>query len=1201
MVILRASYPNYSTLTSQTLLTVEDLDVFEADAPILLDISAIENGEIGDVFGVSSQTFSLPGTDVNNRFFGNLFDLGVTPNVAFQKSVDCQVLIDGAEVFSGKMYITDVITDQKGYTTYQVNIVNETVDLKFKLENTLLQNVDISHLNHAYTYANISASWSDNLFGGDVVYPLVNYGIPVDDTFLPDYALGASDATSRTFDNYDYPLRIQQFRPAVRVKAILDAIFDDIDYKYTSSFIDSDYFNNLYALPTNNEGLGPTTDTTLSGSFWVFSGNTQSFPAITPYTVDYNLTQYDNYFRYDLPNDYYQAYANGYYDFSVQFDYTISNYDLDNRPRFIVKLVNDVTSATLSSKTYIDPPYTGTIYAPFPNVYLSTNTKVRVELEFLSDVGNETVYLAGSPGASGINQCNFKGIGPAASIGGGTVNAALQFPVEDSALDFLQGLIEKFNLVVEPVPNQKNVLRIEPYQDWINQGEVVDWTDKVDRSIRYKIVHPASEQPKYITFRDEDDEAAPNKYTLANFGDVFGTYEYKQLVSDLSEGEREIGSFFAATPVKHIPGGNEVIIPTLGRRDDTGQVRPFKFKPRMLYKNGLKTMPSAQGFDANSVGCYLWEVVNEDFSFGFTGSYVDCSNVSQSVFVDPLQSETVCVIGGGNVVRTGGTNAYAASQVGICPASSSNGTYPGTYWFKDEFGVTHRESEWLQMTPFEYLPTDFSGSISGSRDLHYGNLDNPGWYQYFQPVQNGKTTLDAYHEYWATYVNSLYDIDARKLTCNVFFDPYEIQNIALNQNIFIDGHYYRINRINGANLSYPDTTEVELIKLIPGQLKYPRRRITSGSGADPIDITVGGIAADGRVTYINYNTGEIVEDYAYTSIAGAQDGFTVINVAGSGSVSIQNPNVSFGGGSQTVYGANNVDANSNNVMMAGGNNTVSQQTSNVLVVGENNSIDAGSNNTTALGRNHSTTNTSTNVQFLGGNGNAVANYTYDSTLVGGVFNVISGSSIVSMVGGASNEVRNSPTSRNVTIGGLNSTQDNNQTTTLINTTNQTYVSGSNHTVINSPEARSNNLDNFRNDSVVMGDMYVGGAYFYTPIDIMISQTGSVDLQSPAYAKNYTFFIDWFDDGTGPGDSQIYLPSIFGSANDKSMEGRAFRFKGSGNIPAGGSNEVDIRVSTSDALNGVTIEGASHVSFRFAYDALTLVAHNNQWWILQSRG
>jgi len=222
MIILRATNENG---------LIVDLDVLENDAPIKLDISAIENATIGEVFGASSQTFSLPGTDRNNQFFGNLFNLGATPAVALQDSIPCQVLTDGQEVFTGKLYITDIITDQKGYTTYQVNVVNETIDFKFKLTDTLLSELDWSAYNHNYTYNNITASWVDNLFSGSIVYPHVDYGTPEGSSSLPSYTLGGG---ARDFDNINFPLQVSQFKPAIQVKAVLDEIFDSVDYKYTS-------------------------------------------------------------------------------------------------------------------------------------------------------------------------------------------------------------------------------------------------------------------------------------------------------------------------------------------------------------------------------------------------------------------------------------------------------------------------------------------------------------------------------------------------------------------------------------------------------------------------------------------------------------------------------------------------------------------------------------------------------------------------------------------------------------------------------------------------------------------------------------------------------------------------------------------------------------------------------------------------------
>ena len=123
-VILRATNDNGAKF---------DLEV--VDSPdFLLDISAIEIGTIGSVFGISSQTFTLPGTDNNNQFFNNVFDLGATPAVALNKSVPCQVLVDGEAVFTGKLYINDLISDEYNNVIYNCVVTNETVDFRVLTE-----------------------------------------------------------------------------------------------------------------------------------------------------------------------------------------------------------------------------------------------------------------------------------------------------------------------------------------------------------------------------------------------------------------------------------------------------------------------------------------------------------------------------------------------------------------------------------------------------------------------------------------------------------------------------------------------------------------------------------------------------------------------------------------------------------------------------------------------------------------------------------------------------------------------------------------------------------------------------------------------------------------------------------------------------------------------------------------------------------
>ena len=152
-----------------------DLDVYN-EQDFLLDISAIESGDVGKVFGISSQTFALPPTKTNDEYFGNLYDLGASGEVSFIKTQPCQVINDGQAIFSGRLYLENVVTNQHGDTIYNVVVTNETVDFKFAIESLTFGDLDWSDYNHNLTYANISSSWGNNLFGGDVVYPLVDYG-----------------------------------------------------------------------------------------------------------------------------------------------------------------------------------------------------------------------------------------------------------------------------------------------------------------------------------------------------------------------------------------------------------------------------------------------------------------------------------------------------------------------------------------------------------------------------------------------------------------------------------------------------------------------------------------------------------------------------------------------------------------------------------------------------------------------------------------------------------------------------------------------------------------------------------------------------------------------------------------------------------------------------------------------------------------
>ena len=202
-----------------------DLDIIE-DVPFKLDISAIESGNIGKVFGVSSQQLTLPPSRTNDEFFGNLYDVGATPATSFIKTVPCQVLQDGQEIFTGKLYLDNVVTNNKGDNLYNVVVVNETVDFNFLIKDMTFADLDFSSLNHTYSYGNITGSWDQTLEGGAIFYPLVNYGFDEENP-LDTQIKGGGGA--RTFTNENSPIRVDDFKPAIRLRECLDAIFDKVN------------------------------------------------------------------------------------------------------------------------------------------------------------------------------------------------------------------------------------------------------------------------------------------------------------------------------------------------------------------------------------------------------------------------------------------------------------------------------------------------------------------------------------------------------------------------------------------------------------------------------------------------------------------------------------------------------------------------------------------------------------------------------------------------------------------------------------------------------------------------------------------------------------------------------------------------------------------------------------------------------------
>ena len=891
-----------------------DLEVID-DVALKLDISTIESQEIGELFGISSQTFTIPGTDNSNQFFNNVFDLGATPAVAFSKTVPCQVLVDGQAIFTGKLYISNVVSDDDNNIIYNCVVTNETIDFRTLVDNRTIASLSgsFSKYNHTYNWTNVSQSWNNNLFSGSVFYPLANYGSQVNDPTAPTIGFSPNNGTiigAGSMDNAATPLKVSQFKPAIQVKTILDEIFASINYKYTSSFINSDYFKSIYYLDTPDEKPGVSFVNMISQSLVATPTVSQSISNLAFVKINYGTEITDTGLNWNPATSTYTAIFSGSYTFSSNLAFQITASGAVGGPSRAFAFAINVNGLPVTNTVVNNGNNTsGIVSMPPTLVSVNAGDVITVTGKNINSRATETFKII-----PGINSSWLKVVGAPTSVGG-TINIGSVFDPSLMIKDFLKGLSEKFNLIIEPVRNERNILSIEPFNTWIDNGAVVDWTEIVDRSVKYKVTSPLINQARNVYFSDAIDSDVLNVNYNSTYKKIYGEYKFTTAL-DLAQGNKRIGEKFAATPTRFINNSSLVEVPWLCKEDNAKALVPFDFKGRLLHKTPVVNVPANEAKGTNGVT---------------TGFYY---------------------INDGGTVRA--INFYATA-----------------------------------------LPTYYTSAVNSlgvglvlpapSSSLHFDSAT----YKQYKTIPYPQYIPGAYDNYWSFYVNEIYDIDARLLTCNIVLKPTEIPNIQLNDKIFIDGQYYRINKISGANLVNTDSIQVELLKTAPRKIPYNgRRRVLTPRSSEPnayVDAIIENYNEDGSITYSDFETGTIITDQdIITQVVGIDGNDYYAGVTWDNEeYQVYNPNI-------ISLGPNKYNETLFNVVNVGSGNSITDYTANSMVLGNDNAINAFSADQTGsqayttgitIIANNATINESTNVVLIQPSGSRVISGSYNNVLV----------------------------------------------------------------------------------------------------------------------------------------------------------------------------------------------------------------------------
>ena len=424
--------------------------------------------------GSFSKTITLPNTTTNASLFKFAYNVqsfvgGFQPN----KKIRAAMWEDGVQVFSGAMQLLSM-SKTKDEVTYEVGLFSEDVSLFQDIQNNLLVNTaGVTGMNHTLTSAHVSATWTASGASG-YVYGLVD-------------AYGATDVITQGWFAVPY----WKMGPSIYVKKMVDLIFAQAGYRYSSNFFNSTLFKKL-VIPYS----AGTIPVTLSGSniFAQTTGNINAFG--TSFTKAF--FQNDSVAPYYDRSGYWVASSSTFVAptlptrWNVSFNFKPATASPINRDsQGVLRLLDIDTSGTIESQTVILSITTNSS-AVFQNVQLNENQRVIVE--YREDRNALTTLPSGS---TILWEC----LENPQSIGVVDMRTALPADVKQS--DLLVDLQKMFNLYFMPDAQDPKLLYIEPFKDFYS-SEAIDWTQKVDENQEQVLTNGDPNQYKSLVFKYKD-------------------------------------------------------------------------------------------------------------------------------------------------------------------------------------------------------------------------------------------------------------------------------------------------------------------------------------------------------------------------------------------------------------------------------------------------------------------------------------------------------------------------------------------------------------------------------------------------------------------------------------------------------------------------------------------------------------------------
>jgi hypothetical protein len=753
-----------------TLLVLDDnnqwqeLDLYE-DLSINVIIQETDITDIEARRSPYSKTFEIPGTNINNDFFEHFYEvngIGFDPLTRRQ----CVVQYRGADIFKGYLRLNSVTRLGDGIA-YEVYILSEVTDFSSIVADKQLNQLDWNYLNHILNYDTVVQSWNansgdvDGLFGGKIIYPMIHWGYQYQSATAstPTFEFAINTTNNKGIDFSGSSIPPTYFKPAIRLKEVLNLIFSGSGYQIVSNFFDSPYFKSIYMDIGVNGKLGVETASakTNQNVFRVYGNalpnaqefkysqgvtqqisfgrisSTDGYDPTTNFNQDRSCYQipYSGLYSFEFKGKVNQRYANNY----VSTYYGFSLFKASSPERLLNPATRTAVGGTVDSLRAFNYSNSNNQRIFFNNIQLNAGDYVGLFIRFntsSSSYRDAGLWVGPTDWAGANFGARWDLYNSPTFIANDTVEMKLQFP-ETSCLDYVKAIVKMFNLVVVQTDDDKKI-RMEPLPWYYAQNfaDTKDWTQRLDITSPVKIEPVNFQLKKGYNFQYlNGEEEHLNKLWQDQYDIPYGTKKFTA-EGDILTGEETIEFPFRACPTDVISGSTNIIIP-------------------QFYKFDIATGRSVAYSNKNHL--FFW--TGNRFFYGQSGN---------------TQPKTWFM--------TSGATPIAQT------------TYPC---------VSHL-STLDSLDPLRISDLNFDKSFD-----FFGEKNT---------VIEQFTSYNLFQTWYGDYFTNLYSPEVKRVTAKILFEPIQIGDINLTDKIFLKDSLFNIEKINEGDLVDWKLTEVSLLKVV---------------------------------------------------------------------------------------------------------------------------------------------------------------------------------------------------------------------------------------------------------------------------------------------------------------------------------------------------------------------------------------------------